>query len=360
MGTPLRGERAAPRDETGSDDGTPSRPTLLRVKRLRVLRSPLGSAAQPAPDAEQGVYTTGAHGAHVLICGGAREVASGAAAASDAALTFAPDASVAEERKPGTAAREADLASAACAPCCCCAAWASPATSSPDPSQSNELYAALSRKDFAAATALAERGLGVRYVAGEAGGATALHEAAWESECPPGLVAELLRQGMNPSAQGARIGSALHWACENGQAANAAGKVRLMLEAGADVRARDPRNDTPLHLAVYFQSRVEVLELLVRAGSRCGELDNERLAPFDWALRDDRFADFSPADRARVRALLNDGVSLETLCSVEVPRLGAAASRPLTRFVLADGDGHLRWRVRAFLVPRSGAQPPRW
>lgn len=194
---------------------------------------------------------------------------------------------------------------------------------------------------------LARRGVGVNCVHHEHM-TTPLHEAAWSPYFGPNLVHVLLQAGLNPSQQGKHVGSPLHWACESGKAAHALEKIRLLLDFGGDINAKDPRDDTCLHLAVYFQSPVEVLDLLVRRGASCGALDRERKTAYEWATQEDRYSSRVEV-AARANALLNSGVALEAFCGALIPRLGVRSRA--SAFLRADGDGHLMWRVHRMLIP---------
>ena len=76
-------------------------------------------------------------------------------------------------------------------------------------------------------------------------------------------IAEWLTQGAHPNATNEYERTALHYVVERGKAVDDA---RLLLEAGADVNARDPFGYTPLHDSVLGDN-AEIIQLLLDAGA---------------------------------------------------------------------------------------------
>jgi ankyrin repeat protein len=75
-------------------------------------------------------------------------------------------------------------------------------------------------------------------------------------------VSRLLREGANPNAADERGATALMWAIPD------AAKVKLLLDAGADVNARSSNvGRTPLLIAASYPGTVEILKLLIGKGA---------------------------------------------------------------------------------------------
>ena len=58
--------------------------------------------------------------------------------------------------------------------------------------------------------------------------------------------------------------------------------VRVLLEHGADVSARDDTHSTPLHLA-SFKGNSEAIKLLIRHGADVNAQDERHMTPLHWA-----------------------------------------------------------------------------
>jgi ankyrin repeat protein len=59
-------------------------------------------------------------------------------------------------------------------------------------------------------------------------------------------------------------------------------KVRLALNFGADVNAKDNRGWTPLHFASYW-NHIEIAKLLIEVGVDVRATDYDRWTPLHWA-----------------------------------------------------------------------------
>ena len=76
--------------------------------------------------------------------------------------------------------------------------------------------------------------------------------------------------------------TALHWAAAGGDAS----AINRLIQAGADVNARDRLHTTPLHLAASLSARPDVITLLVEAGAdvNARDRDDDR-TPLHWAAQ---------------------------------------------------------------------------
>ncbi|KAI8514592.1 Unconventional myosin-XVI [Branchiostoma belcheri] len=89
---------------------------------------------------------------------------------------------------------------------------------------------------------------------------TALHVASWYGQT--GVVKLLIQHGADVGARDEDGETALHWASRNGQT----GVVKLLIQHGADVGARDKYGRTALHLASLY-GQTGVAELLIQHGA---------------------------------------------------------------------------------------------
>jgi len=89
----------------------------------------------------------------------------------------------------------------------------------------------------------------------------------------------LILNGADPNGRGAEC-SPLHIACCGDYATTSA-----LVEAGADVNARDQIGRTPLHNACAGnRDRVETIRLLVQRGADVNAQDNKGRTPLHWAV----------------------------------------------------------------------------
>lgn len=221
------------------------------------------------------------------------------------------------------------------------------ATDAPEPS-SPDLLAAIANREVERALEMARRGHGVGFVKETSMRETPLHEAAyapWPESVE--LVRVLLDRGADPNLQGNNIGSPLHWTCESRQTDDCvAEKLKALLRANGDPSRKDPRGDSPLHLAVFFRQIPSAVEVLVRAGADPTSLDRVYRTPTDWAVIEGRYGGLESPQLWRVLALLGGGLQMETFMGALHSRSGAQAA---ARFLAKDGDNHIMMRVARML-----------
>ncbi len=82
-----------------------------------------------------------------------------------------------------------------------------------------------------------------------------------------------------------QIDKALLEGCESGDY----NKVRLALNFGADLDAKDNQNWTPLHRASW-NNHIEIARLLIDKGADVEAKNNKGLTPLYWAKSDEREA----------------------------------------------------------------------
>jgi ankyrin repeat protein len=96
---------------------------------------------------------------------------------------------------------------------------------------------------------------------------------------PPGAALRSPNNGKNRPANNSKD-TALH----NAAAFGPVGSVRYLLEAGAEVNARDSRSLTPLSFALASEyPSLDIVRTLLRAGADVNVADNNGDTPLDWA-----------------------------------------------------------------------------
>ena len=77
---------------------------------------------------------------------------------------------------------------------------------------------------------------------------------------------------------------------------NAAGVTGALVDAGADIEAKDPRYGfTPLHLAAYYTSNPDLIRVLVDAGANLQARDKEGQSPLHHAAANNKTASVTGA-----------------------------------------------------------------
>ena len=106
---------------------------------------------------------------------------------------------------------------------------------------------------------------------------TPLHWAARSGT--PQAIHTLVRHGANIEEL-ANLGRPLHYAA----AFNGYDTVEALINSQANVNSWDINEETPLHWAARWQQDVEVARLLIRAGSRQGDISLKGQSPYDLAV----------------------------------------------------------------------------
>jgi ankyrin repeat protein len=115
-----------------------------------------------------------------------------------------------------------------------------------------------------------------------------------------------------------------------------AGVVRLLIQNGADVTARDETNSTPLHLASSKGSG-ETVDLLIRCGADVNAYDGRHLTPLHLAASS-RLA----SDGDIVRLLLSHGANGEALDDKSRTPFQIALTRGLSKIAQLLSDCNMR------------------
>jgi ankyrin repeat protein len=116
------------------------------------------------------------------------------------------------------------------------------------------------------------------------GNSTPLYFAVAREEMAD-VVRLLVKRGADVNARCKGGFTPLHQACLFG----AVGNVRILLDAGADTRARETsRNDTALHVAILSTActepvRLRIVDLLISKGADISAKDKEQMSPLDLA-----------------------------------------------------------------------------
>jgi cytohesin len=107
-------------------------------------------------------------------------------------------------------------------------------------------------------------------------GSTPLHIAAYKGHVE--IVKILLDRGADLNAKDNTGHAPLHWAAIEGHV----DVVRVLLDRGANPNAKNNTGHTPLHNAAYF-GHVEIVKILLDRGADLNAKDNTGHAPLHWA-----------------------------------------------------------------------------
>lgn len=117
------------------------------------------------------------------------------------------------------------------------------------------------------------------------GGGTPLHQAA-SGRSNPAIYKALLAAGADPMALGHNENTPLHdlakWNSSPGGQSHV--RAQILIDAGADVKARNDSWDTPLHFAAHNVA-LPLIELLLKAGAEVDALDDEGNTPLHEAVK---------------------------------------------------------------------------
>ncbi|KAJ5952463.1 uncharacterized protein N7479_010876 [Penicillium vulpinum] len=114
-------------------------------------------------------------------------------------------------------------------------------------------------------------------------GYTALHIAAEQG--PPESIENLLEFSADPKIRTKpRQETAIHLATCQGDFESFSRKLRLLLEKGADVDAKNFEGDTALHLAICRMANIDAIKVLVRSGASIEEKGRYGRAPLQYAI----------------------------------------------------------------------------
>ncbi|KAL8949422.1 MAG: hypothetical protein Q9222_004474 [Ikaeria aurantiellina] len=111
------------------------------------------------------------------------------------------------------------------------------------------------------------------------GAGTALRIAMGLDQCL--IFKRLLQAGADLEARDETGSTPLHWAIWHGHK----DCLRLLLDRGVDIEARDNVNSTALHRAI-FHGRDDFVRVLLERGANLEAQDNEHSTPLHWAIQD--------------------------------------------------------------------------
>jgi ankyrin repeat protein len=151
----------------------------------------------------------------------------------------------------------------------------------------------------------------------------------------------LLKAGANPNDANAAGATPLMWCGDD------AAKVKVLLDARADVRAQSKGGHTPLEIVSYYDGPVDAMKLMIDKGADVNSRDKGLATPLETAAESNNLAG--------CRLLLAHGAKADTADIVGgTPLFNAASSgykgAPLIKLLLANGA-----RVNALLKDRTGA-----
>ena len=93
-------------------------------------------------------------------------------------------------------------------------------------------------------------------------------------------VVKAITDGADINALGKDEDTPLHWAVRFNSKSEL---IALLLDSGANINALDKNGDTPLHWAVRFNRKSEVIALLLDSGANINALDKNGDTPLHWA-----------------------------------------------------------------------------
>ena len=126
--------------------------------------------------------------------------------------------------------------------------------------------------------------------------------ADWESE---GFWRQATKQEVdNCIEQGIVLENSLHWAARWNENPDV---LSTLIEAGAEVNARNGSDETPLHWAARWNKNPDIISTLIEAGAEVGAGDGSDETPLRWAARWNKNLDI-------ISTLIEAGAKLHTRC----------------------------------------------
>jgi ankyrin repeat protein len=184
------------------------------------------------------------------------------------------------------------------------------------PASFGDVYEAIRRNDRAAAVAESQKL--------DAKGSTPLMHAAAIGSVE--MMQALIEAGADVNARNGLNQTALHWAARD------ASKTKLLLDRGADVHAASRMERTPLIAAAAYAGNAETIRMLLAKGAKVTARDKTGATAFTEAARAN--------DAAMVRLLRAAGAEINEAGSAGLAALhwaAANANAALVRWLLAEG-----------------------